>query len=63
MEMTVKELINKLKEFSPDAKIVSITVGNHNDWEYTSNPKVSSHVNMFGESVFIKQLIKKELLR
>lgn len=54
MEMTVKELIKELEKFNPDAKIVSITVGNYNEWEYTSNPKLSNHKNMFGERVFIK---------
>lgn len=54
MELTVKELIEKLKEFNQDAKIVTITVGNRNEWEYTSSPKVVSTKNMFGERVFIQ---------
>lgn len=52
--MTVKELIEKLKEFNQEAEIVSITVGNMNEWDYTNNPKVSSSKNMFGEKVWIK---------
>lgn len=54
MEMTVKELIEKLKEFNQDAKIITITVGKNNNWEYTSNPKVSQSKNMFGEKVWIQ---------
>jgi hypothetical protein len=51
--MTVKELIEKLQAFNPDAKIVSITVGSRNEWEYTSEPKLSTNSNMFGERVWI----------
>jgi hypothetical protein len=52
--MTVKELIEKLQEFNPDSKVVTITVCNRDEWEYTSNPKLSTHTNMFGERVFIQ---------
>lgn len=54
MKMTVKELIEKLQEFNPEATVVAITIGNRNEWEYTSDPKLSSHTNMFGERVFIQ---------
>ena len=37
MEMTVQDLINKLKNFEPNTKIAAITVNeNDNEWEYTS---------------------------
>lgn len=52
--MTVKELIEKLQEKNPDAQISVITIGSGNQWEYTSNPKVTSHKNMFGETVWIQ---------
>lgn len=51
--MTVAELIKKLQEFNPESKVVSITVGNRNEWEYTEEPKLSSTKNMFGERVFL----------
>lgn len=51
--MTVKELIENLQKFNPEAKVVTITVGNRNEWEYTNDPKLSTSINMFGESVFI----------
>jgi hypothetical protein len=54
MEMTVSELIKKLQECNPDAKVVTITVGNRNEWEYTSNPVLKSNKNSFGERVFIQ---------
>lgn len=52
--MTVKELIEKLEEFNQDAEIITITVGNRNEWDYTSEPKVSTSKNMFGEKVWIQ---------
>jgi hypothetical protein len=52
--MTVKELIEKLQEKNPDAEISVITVGSGNSWTYTSEPKVTSHKNMFGETVWIQ---------
>lgn len=52
--MTVKELIEKLQEKNPNAEISVITLGNRNEPEYTSNPKVISHKNMFGETVWIQ---------
>ena len=52
--MTVKELIEKLKEFNQEAEIVSITVGNMNEWNSTGDPKVTSSKNMFGEKVWIQ---------
>lgn len=51
--MTVKELIEKLQEFNQDAEIVSITIGNRNEWEYTNSPRVTTTKNMFGERVWI----------
>ncbi|WP_433943488.1 hypothetical protein [Paenibacillus sp. SN-8-1] len=52
--MKVKELIEKLQEKNPEAEVSVITVGNKNQWEYTSNPKVTSHKNSFGETVWIQ---------
>lgn len=54
MRVTVKELIEELQKKNQDAKIQIITVGNNNQWEYTGNPKVTSHKNMFGETVWIQ---------
>lgn len=51
--MTVKELIKELEKYNPDAKILTITVGNMNEWHRTDKPKVSAHKTMFGETVFI----------
>jgi len=51
--MTVEQLTEKLKEHNPKAKVVSITVNNINEWEYTSEPKLNTHKNKFGEQVFI----------
>lgn len=51
--MKVKDLIAKLQEQNQEAEIVTIAVGNKNKWEYTSEPKVSSSKNMFGERVWI----------
>ncbi|MGN0022219.1 MAG: hypothetical protein ACI35Z_15560 [Sphingobacterium hotanense] len=52
--MKVKELIAKLQEKNPEAEISVITVGSGNQWEYTSDPKVTSHKNIFGETVWIQ---------
>ena len=52
--MLVKDLINELQKHNPDAKVVSITVGNQNDWEYTSEPKITTSKNMSGEKVWIQ---------
>ena len=54
MKMTVKDLIEELKKYNEDAKIVTITVGNMNEWNYTSNPKITTNKNMFGETVWIQ---------
>lgn len=51
--MKVKELIEELGKQNPDAKISVMTIRN-GDSDYTSNPKVTSHKNMFGETVFIQ---------
>jgi hypothetical protein len=53
-KMTVKELIEELKKYNPDAEIVSITVGGRNEWEYTNNPKTFYSKNRYGERVWIK---------
>ena len=50
---TVKDLITELQKQNPEAKISTITVKNGN-WDYTSEPKITSHKNMFGETVFIQ---------
>lgn len=52
--MTVAELIEKLKQFNPEAQIVCITSTSVDRWEYTSNPTLVSTKNMFGERVFIQ---------
>lgn len=52
--MKVKELIEKLQTKNPEAEISVITLGNRNEPEYTSEPKVTSHKNMFGETVWIQ---------
>jgi hypothetical protein len=52
--MTVKELIEELKKYNQDAQIMTITVGNRNEWDYTSEPKLTTHKNMFGETVWIQ---------
>lgn|GEM_PF-6730323 len=52
--MKVKDLIQKLQEKNPDAEISVITVGRGDQWEYTSEPKVTSHKNSFGETVWIQ---------
>lgn len=54
LEMTVAQLIVELQKQNQEAKISVITVGNNNEWEYTSNPKVTNHVNRFGETVWIQ---------
>lgn len=51
--MTVKELIEELKKQNPEAKVSVITIRN-GESDYTSNPKVTSHKNMFGETVWIQ---------
>lgn len=51
--MTVKELIERLQKYNLDAEIVTITIGNRNEWDYTSEPKLSATKNMFGERVYI----------
>ena len=51
--MTVKELIEKLKEVNQDSEILTITVESNNDWNYTSEPKISESVNSFGSKVWI----------
>lgn len=51
--MTVKELIEKLKEQDQDAEIQVITVLKNGYWDRTSEPKITEHENMFGKRVFI----------
>ena len=51
--MTVKELIEELQKYNQDAKVVSITVGNKNEWSHTSELKLTTSKNMFGEKVWI----------
>jgi hypothetical protein len=51
--MKVKDLIKELEKQNQEAEIQTLTVGSTGNWEYTSEPKVSSHKNMFGERVFI----------
>ncbi|MBL4952072.1 hypothetical protein JK635_07595 [Neobacillus sp. YIM B02564] len=51
--MTVKDLIEELQKYNPNAQVVTISVGNRNEWNYTDNPKLTSSKNMFGERVFI----------
>lgn len=50
--MTVKELIEELQKHNPYAKVVTLTVKN-SEWDYTDSPKVTSSINMFGETVWI----------
>ncbi|MNC28361.1 hypothetical protein D3C81_2332180 [compost metagenome] len=52
--MKVKELIEELSKKNPEAKISVITVRNRDQWEYTSNPKITSNKNSFGETVWIQ---------
>lgn len=52
--MKVIELIKLLQEKNPDAEIQTITVRGREGWEWSSNPKVSSHKNSFGETVWIQ---------
>jgi len=52
--MKVSELIKLLQEKNPDAEISVVTATNTNSWEYTSNPKVTSHKNRSGETVWIQ---------
>lgn len=54
MGLTVKDLIEELEKHDPNAKIVTITVGNKNGWDYTSNPKITTNSNMFGKTVWIQ---------
>ncbi|MCR8994583.1 hypothetical protein [Brevibacillus laterosporus] len=51
--MTVSELIEKLKQFNPEAKVVCITAY-VDRWDYTNNPTITATKNMFGERVFIQ---------
>jgi len=52
-KMTVSELIKELGKQNPQATISVLTIQNGQS-TYTSNPKVSSHKNRFGETVWIQ---------
>lgn len=52
--MTVAQLIAELQKHNQEARIMVISVGNKNEWEYSSNPKVTNSHNMFGETVWIQ---------
>ncbi len=51
--MKVKELIKELEKQNPEAEISVITI-RKGKTDYTSTPKVTSHKNMFGETVWIQ---------
>lgn len=52
--MTVKELIEELQKQNPNAKVSILSISSNDEMHYTSSPKISSHENMFGETVFIQ---------
>lgn len=52
--MTNKQLQELLKQYPDDAQIISITVGNRSEWNYTPQPKVEYQENAFGKKVFIR---------
>ncbi|WP_337033231.1 hypothetical protein [Paenibacillus illinoisensis] len=52
--MKVKDLIAKLQEQNQDAEIITITIGNNNVWEYTSEPEIKKSENSYGKKVWIQ---------
>lgn len=54
IDMKVKDLIAKLQEQNQDAEIITITIGNNNVWEYTSEPEIKKSENSYGKKVWIQ---------
>jgi len=51
--MKVKQMIELLQKQNPEADISAFTVGNKGLAKRIYEPKITSHKNMFGETVFI----------
>ncbi len=51
--MKVSEFIKLLQEKNQDAEVQVITTSGQEGWKWSSNPKVKSHKNSFGETVWI----------
>ena len=53
MKLTVKDLIEELENMIK-CKDCNYYSREQNEWDYTSNPKITTNSNMFGKTVWIQ---------